>query len=64
MEAIQSFRWIGSTDITDVKNVLCENVDGQNIIYWEDIKRVFPKVEHVQNGNIIVSLLRDSNRVR
>ncbi|KAG0046719.1 hypothetical protein BGZ90_008097, partial [Linnemannia elongata] len=61
MEETQSFR-IAST--TDIETIDVDNVDGQNIIYWEDIEQVFPGVRHIRNGTTVVKLLRDSNRTR
>ncbi|KAF9087986.1 hypothetical protein BGX27_002813 [Mortierella sp. AM989] len=61
MGEYQGFRVAGTTAVTyfDV-----DNVDGQNIIFWEDIERVFPRVQHVQNGKFVVKLLRNLNRAR
>ena len=61
MEASQSFRLIGSDDI---KEIPCDQVDGQNIIYWEDIEQFFPRIKYVQNGNVAVKFMRDSDRIR
>ncbi|KAF9366825.1 hypothetical protein BGX34_006094 [Mortierella sp. NVP85] len=61
MEESQSFRVTGEKD---VEEIACDQVDGQNVIYWEDIEHVFPTVKHVKNGNINVKLLRDSKRIR
>ncbi|KAF9924208.1 hypothetical protein BGZ65_008466, partial [Modicella reniformis] len=61
MEAIQSFRLIGKTAIEEIT---CDRVDGQGVIYWEDIEDIFPGVKHVKNGNVIVKFQRDSNRKR
>ncbi|KAI8597523.1 hypothetical protein EDD21DRAFT_446956 [Dissophora ornata] len=61
MVEAQSFRLIGKSDIE--KLPLC-NVNGENIIYWEDIQQVFPGVKHVKNGEFTVSMMRDSHQVR
>jgi hypothetical protein len=61
MKETQSFRIAGTTDI---KNIDVDIVNGQNVIYWEDIEQVFPKVEHICNGSSVVKLVRDSNRIR
>lgn len=58
MEAAQSFRLAGNTDTIEI---LCDQVDGQNVIYWEDIKDVFPRVQYVKNGNVAVKKLKDSD---
>ncbi|KAF9351301.1 hypothetical protein BGX34_000685 [Mortierella sp. NVP85] len=60
MEATQSFL-IGGTDIQEIS---CDNVDGQNIIYLEDIELVFPGFKHLKNGHLPVKPLRDSNQNR
>jgi len=61
MEETQSFRVLGEKD---VEEITFDQVDGQDVIYWEDIVHVFPTVKHVKNGNINVKLLRDSKRIR
>jgi len=61
MEATQPFRLIGTSDI---KNIPCDHLDGQGIVYWDDIEQVFPGVKYVERGNVAINLLRDSNRVR
>ncbi|KAF9371626.1 hypothetical protein BGX21_005063, partial [Mortierella sp. AD011] len=60
MEEYQGFRVAGTT--TDVQKIYVDKIDGQNIIFWEDIERVFPRVQHVQNGEFVVKLLRDLNQ--
>ncbi|KAK3819060.1 MAG: hypothetical protein J3R72DRAFT_529307 [Linnemannia gamsii] len=62
MEESQSFRVAGTT--TDIENIDVDNINGQNVIYWEDIELVFPGVQHIRNGSSAVKLLRDSNRTR
>ncbi|OAQ25134.1 HCP-like protein [Linnemannia elongata AG-77] len=61
MEETQSFRIVGTTD---TENIDVDNVNGQNVIFWEDIEQVFPGVQHIRNGSSVVKLLRDSNRIR
>ncbi|KAF9173558.1 hypothetical protein BGX21_004015 [Mortierella sp. AD011] len=61
MEDTQLFRLIGKMDIEEIT---CDNVDGQNIVYWEDIEQVFPGVKHVKNGRVTINMMRDSNRIR
>ncbi|KAK3833600.1 MAG: hypothetical protein J3R72DRAFT_230870 [Linnemannia gamsii] len=61
MDETQSFRISGTTDI---KNIGVDIVNGQNVIYWEDIEQVFPKVGYICNGSSVVKLIRDSNRTR
>ncbi|KAI1293408.1 hypothetical protein EDD11_008424 [Mortierella claussenii] len=61
MEETQSFRVVGTADI---ENIDVDVVNGQNVIYWEDIDQVFPGARYIRNGSSVVKLLRDSNRVR
>ncbi|KAI8602836.1 hypothetical protein EDD21DRAFT_442529, partial [Dissophora ornata] len=49
----QSFRLIER-----LENIPFVNVDGQNIVYWEEIQLVFPGVIYVKNGNDIVTKMR------
>ncbi|KAF9326361.1 hypothetical protein BGZ91_001977, partial [Linnemannia elongata] len=58
MEDTQSFRLIGDLDILEI---LVECVDGQNVVYWEDIQQVFPGIKHVQKGKVVITMPRDSN---
>lgn len=62
MEETQSFRVVGTT--TDIENINVDSVNGQNVIFWEDIKQVFPKVQHIRNGSSVVKLVRDLNQTR
>ncbi|KAF9946239.1 hypothetical protein BGZ70_003314, partial [Mortierella alpina] len=62
MEETQSFRIAGTA--TDIENIDVDNVNGQKVIYWEDIEQVFPGIRHIRNGSHVVKLLRDLNRVR
>lgn len=57
----QSFRPLGTSKIEEIP---CDSVDGQPIVYWDDIEHVFPNVRHVRNGESMVTLLRDLNRNR
>lgn len=61
MEDTQSFCLIGSMDIEEIP---CERIDGQNIIFWEDIEQVFPGVKHIKNGKVTINMMRDSNWIR
>ncbi|KAI8606157.1 hypothetical protein EDD21DRAFT_349318 [Dissophora ornata] len=58
MEDAQSFRLIAKLDIEDIP---LNNVNGQNIVYWEDIQPVFPGVKYVKNGKVAVTMMRDSD---
>ncbi|KAF9364114.1 hypothetical protein BGX34_002481 [Mortierella sp. NVP85] len=61
MDVTQSFRLTGQTDIEEIP---CDCVDGDNIIYWEDIEQIYPGVKHVKNGSTAVKLLRNSEQNR
>ncbi|KAF9989485.1 hypothetical protein BGZ75_006177, partial [Mortierella antarctica] len=61
MEETQLFRLTGTAEIVEVP---VDRLDGQNIIYWEDIEEFFPGVKHVMNGRVAIKKLRDSNRKR
>lgn len=61
MDETQSFCLIGNMEIEEIP---CNYVDGQNIIYWEDIELVFPGVKHVKNGRVAINMLRDSDGIR
>ncbi|KAK3817666.1 MAG: hypothetical protein J3Q66DRAFT_388177 [Benniella sp.] len=57
----QLFRLTGNTAI---EKIPCDHVNGDTIIYWEDIEQVFPGVKQVKNGDTTIKLLRDSNENR
>ncbi|KAI8359016.1 hypothetical protein B0O80DRAFT_259986 [Mortierella sp. GBAus27b] len=61
MVTSQSFRVTGKQEVQDI---ICDNVDGQNVVFWDDITYVFPEALHVKIGNTVVSMVRDSNRQR
>ncbi|CAO3566796.1 unnamed protein product [Mortierella alpina] len=61
MEETQAFRLSGTTEIIEVP---IDHLDGQKIIYWDDIEDVFPGIKHIMNGRVAVSKLRDSTRKR
>ncbi|KAI8594932.1 hypothetical protein EDD21DRAFT_409466, partial [Dissophora ornata] len=61
MEDTQSFRLTGESDIEKIRLV---NVNGQNIIYWDEIQDVFPGVKYVKNGEVTVAKMRDSDENR
>jgi len=61
MEGTQSFRLAGKTAI---EKIPCDHVDGQSIVYWENIEQVFPGVKYVKSTDATVNLLRDSNGIR
>ncbi|KAF9362269.1 hypothetical protein BGX34_006494 [Mortierella sp. NVP85] len=57
-EVTQSFCLAGETDIIDI---LCDNVNGQNVVHWIDIEQIFPGVKYVKRGNIAVTFMKDPN---
>ncbi|KAI8605918.1 hypothetical protein EDD21DRAFT_400861 [Dissophora ornata] len=59
MEDTQSFRLIGKSDI---EKIPLDNVNGQNIVYWWDIQQVFPGVKQLKNGEVTVTMMRDSHK--
>jgi hypothetical protein len=61
MVTTQSFRLLGKLD---TKDITCELVGEENVVFWEDIEQVFPGVKYIANGNTVISLMRDSNRKR
>jgi hypothetical protein len=58
MKDTQSFRLIEATDTTEIT---LHHIDGQNIVYWEDIERAFPGVKLVHSDNSAVKFLRGSD---
>ncbi|KAF9359992.1 hypothetical protein BGX34_008020 [Mortierella sp. NVP85] len=58
MRLTQSFRLV---DEPVVKKIHCSQVDGINVILWEDIEHAFPGLQYVKSGNIIISPMRDSS---
>jgi hypothetical protein len=61
MVTTQSFRLTGKPDL---KEIVCDQIDGENVVFWEDIEQVFPGIKYITNGNTVVSMMRDSNRKR
>jgi hypothetical protein len=61
MVTTQSFRLLGKSDL---KDIICDQVDGENVVFWEDIEQVFPGVKYITNSNTVISMMRDSNRKR
>ncbi|KAI8598832.1 hypothetical protein EDD21DRAFT_406513 [Dissophora ornata] len=54
----QSFRLTGESRI---RKIPLYNVNGQNIVYWSDIQQVFREVQHVENGEVTVTMMKDSH---
>lgn len=61
METTQRFRLAEGIAIEEIP---CNHVNGQAIIYWDDIELVFPGVKRVKCGNVSVNPLRDLNENR
>ncbi|KAF9308110.1 hypothetical protein BGZ91_007961, partial [Linnemannia elongata] len=58
MEDTQSFHLIETTDTVEIT---LHRVGEQNIVYREDIERVFPGVKRVRNGSSAIKFLRGSD---
>ncbi len=58
----QSF-CVGGT-AADTKNINVANLNGQKVIYWTDIKKVFPNAVRIFHDSSAVDLLEDSNQTR
>ncbi|KAF9536937.1 hypothetical protein EC957_009341 [Mortierella hygrophila] len=58
MEDTQSFRSIETMNTVEITP---KHVDGQNIVYWEDIEQVFPGVKYVKDGKVAINMMRDSD---
>ncbi|KAK3817435.1 MAG: hypothetical protein J3Q66DRAFT_400763 [Benniella sp.] len=58
MSLTQSFRLVG---VSDIREIHCSQVDGIDVIFWEDIEHVFPGFRSVKSGNITISPMRDSS---
>lgn len=43
------FRLIETTEIVRIP---IQHVDGQAVVYWESIEKVFPEVKCVKNGGV------------
>ncbi|KAF9945258.1 hypothetical protein BGZ72_001526, partial [Mortierella alpina] len=61
MEETQSFRLAGTTEI---EKIPIQHVDGQDFVCWEDIEQVFPAIKYVKNGEVTVTMVRDSGGTR
>ena len=61
MVITQSFRLLGKSGI---KKITCDQVDGENVVFWEDIEQVFPGVKYITNSDTVINMMRDSNRKR
>ncbi|KAG0292907.1 hypothetical protein BGZ98_002421, partial [Dissophora globulifera] len=51
MEHTQSFRLAGTTQI---HNIPIQHMDGQSVVYWENIEQAFPSAKQVKNGNVAI----------
>ncbi|KAF9968048.1 hypothetical protein BGZ65_012822, partial [Modicella reniformis] len=59
MEEFQLFRLLGTTDF---EKIFCSQVEGKNVIYWEDIEQLFPGVKCVKFHGIAINMTRDLNQ--
>ncbi|KAF9929723.1 hypothetical protein BGZ67_006174, partial [Mortierella alpina] len=63
MEKTQLFRLTGSTDI---KEIICDQVEGLYVVFLEDIEDAFEgagEVKEVKKGNAVVTWMRNSSRI-
>ncbi|KAF9084007.1 hypothetical protein BGX27_003950, partial [Mortierella sp. AM989] len=51
MDRTQSFRLTGTTQIV---NIPIQQIDGQNVVFWESIEQVFPEAQCVKNADVAV----------
>ncbi|KAG0042607.1 hypothetical protein BGZ83_000255 [Gryganskiella cystojenkinii] len=58
MELTQSFSSIGSTNIEEI---FVASVHGQNVVYWADIRLLFPRASYVKKGNVLVGMMKDES---
>ncbi|KAF9965767.1 hypothetical protein BGZ70_004153 [Mortierella alpina] len=58
MENTQLFRLNGEPDI---KKIDCDQADGQNVVYWDDIQQLFPGVRYIMNDESLVKIMKDSS---
>ncbi|CAO3574884.1 unnamed protein product [Mortierella alpina] len=56
MDNTQWFRWNGEPDI---RGIDCDQVHGQNVVYWDDIQQFFPGVRYVMNDKSLVKIMKD-----
>jgi hypothetical protein len=61
MEDTQSYRLDEAMDITEIT---LHHIDGQNIVYWEDIERAFPGVKRIHSGNSVIKFHRGTDYQR
>ncbi|GJJ68410.1 hypothetical protein EMPS_00756 [Entomortierella parvispora] len=59
MEKSQGFRVAGTT--ADIEYIAVNHAKEQDVIFWEDIQRVFPGVKFVRRGHVVLSMLRTQN---
>jgi hypothetical protein len=59
MDSTQSFRLLGETNTVDIA---CQHVDGQFIVYWEDIEHVFPQIVRIKAATPLSTCYRTQTR--
>ncbi|KAG0041438.1 hypothetical protein BGZ83_001798, partial [Gryganskiella cystojenkinii] len=58
MDLTQPLYLIGSTNIDEI---CVATVHGQNVVYWADIRLLFPRASYVKNGNVLVGMMKDES---
>lgn len=55
---IQHFRLSGTTEI---HGIVCSRIKDRNLVFWEDIEELFPEIQYLKHGDVLVTRLRDSD---
>ena len=45
---------------TDIEELIVVYVDGEHVVFWQDIEDLFPGVQRVKDGRVTISKLRSS----
>ncbi|KAF9945872.1 hypothetical protein BGZ72_000908, partial [Mortierella alpina] len=61
MKTTQLFRLIGTEDIVEIA---LRQINGQNVILWDDIEEIFPGVKRIMNGTVAINKLKDASLKR
>lgn len=56
MVAIQSFRLRGKPG--DDRKIRCQHLEGEHVVFWDDIVQIFPGVNYVEADGVAVSYMR------
>ena len=62
MEKNQAFRVAESAN--EIEYSAVDHVKGHDVIFWEEIEKVFPRVKLVKLGRVVLSRLKDADGVR